>query len=625
VPRIIGVDVGGTFTDVAIHDGDRLIGYKVPTTSDQSVGVASSVDWEEEDLFLHGTTVATNCLLQERGARVALVTDSGFEDLIEIARQDRPSLYDPTVDRPAPLTPRNLRLGHSGDVGDTIRQLLEIDPEYVVVGMLDAYQEPEGEMALAQALGAGLPVPVLGATMVSPEFREYERLATGLLSAYLTPSVSGYLEALTEIVPARRRLVMTSAGGLIPFDHGAADAARLVLSGPAGGVVAAAALGEAHGHQTVISFDMGGTSTDVCRITNGRPFVGSGHRVAGRENRVPSVAVHTIGAGGGSLGWADPGGALRVGPQSAGAVPGPAAYGIGGQTATVTDANLALGHIPPTLSLGGSMAMDVSLALGALGRLGSETGMEPLAVARGMLDVVDSHMEHAIRAVSVEEGIDPRQTTLVAFGGAGGLHATRLARALKIPMVLIPPFSGVFSALGLLLATPRADAARTVMCAELDDNLRGHAESVMNQVRGHYLALYDTPSVDARFGFDCRYVGQSHELEVEAPPDWTAIRQAFEQTHLRHFGFTRPAEPIEVVNVRAAAWGQPPLRWDTVQASPPVGSPNASEGAWMRNSLPPGYRLSGPAVIVEDTSATLLEPGDQMTVLDDGTLEIVVG
>jgi N-methylhydantoinase A len=625
VSRIVGVDVGGTFTDVVVYDGSDVTGFKVPTTPDQSEGVAGSIDWAESDTFLHGTTVATNALLQEQGARVALVTDADFEDLIEIGRQDRPSLYDATVDRPRALVERDSRIGFGGDLSDTIGLLRDADPDIVVVGLLDAYEDQSPELSLVAALSEGLGLPVFGATEVSPEFREYERLATALLSAYLTPSVAGYLERLLRDIPVARCLVMTSAGGLIPFQQGSHDAAHLVLSGPAGGVVAAAALGAAHGHETVISFDMGGTSTDLCRISGGRPAVGAGHRVAGRENRVPSVMVRTIGAGGGSLGWVDPGGALRVGPQSAGAIPGPASYGLGGDVATVTDANVMLGNIPGDLSLGGSMAVDVELASRALNRLGSTLGIDGLTAAQGMLEIVDSHMEHAIRAVSVEEGIDPRDTALVAFGGAGGLHASRLARALGIPKVLIPPHSGVFSALGLLLATPRIDAARTVMAAENQPDLAGHADSVMSTATDRYQALYGTPAPNTRYGFDCRYTGQSHELEVESAPVWPQIRQEFEQDHMRQFGFSRPGEPIEVVNVRAVAWRKPPLAWHQVAAGFHGGSPTAQRDVWRRDTLAPGSELTGPAVIVEDTSATLLEHGDHIAVLDDGTLEIVVG
>jgi N-methylhydantoinase A len=625
VARVIGVDVGGTFTDVAVSVDGLVHGFKVPTTIEQSDGVAGALDWRVDDLFLHGTTTATNALLEERGARVALVTGSGFEDLVEIARQDRPSLYDPGVDRPHPLVARTARVGHDGDTAATLHRLAGIEPEVVVVGMVEGYLDPGAELALAASITKATGVPVVASSQVSPEFREYERIATAVLSGYLTPSVAGYLSTLGERLAVSRRLVMTSAGGLLPFGQGADNAARLVLSGPAGGVVAAAALGSHHGHDSVISLDMGGTSTDVCRITGGVAAVGAGHRVAGRVNRVPSVPVRTIGAGGGSIAWLDPGGALRVGPRSAGAVPGPAAYGQGGLVPTVTDANVMLGNIPSDLALAGLLPLHVGLAGEAIARLARSAGMTTEATALGILEIVDSHMEHALRAVSVEEGADPRDAVLVAFGGAGGLHAGRLARSLQIPKVLVPPLSGVFSAVGLLLAPPRADAARTVMTPEGDPALAGHAAEVVAEAETRFGGLFGTRPMDRVVRFDCRYRGQSHELEIEADPEWSSMRASFEAAHLRHFGFTRPGEPIEVVNVRAVAAGKPPLTWEQVTPRLPEGPPRGGDGTWLRGSLPAGFETTGPSVIVEDSSAVLLEPGDRLLVLADGTLEITHG
>ena len=428
MPGLIGVDVGGTFTDVVVWRDGILTGRKVPTTEEQWQGVAAAVEGSTEDRFLHGTTVATNALLEGKGARLALVTGAGYEDLIEIGRQDRPSLYDSRVDRPTPLVDRTLRLGFTGDMEDLLATLADVKPEAVVVGLLESYLDPTGEREVAHHLRRALDIPVLESSQVSPEFREYERLATTLLSAYLTPAVADYLRALDQVLPMKSRLVMTSSGGLILFSQAPQIAGRLVLSGPAGGAVAAAALGAYHGASMVLSFDMGGTSTDVCRITGGELAVGSGHAVAGRVNRVPSVPIRTIGAGGGSIGWIDPGGALRVGPHSAGASPGPAAYGIGGQEPTVTDANLVTGRIPAGLALAGSVPLHLELSRQALDRIGERIGMKAEAVAEGMLEVVDTHMENALRSVSVEEGADPREGALVAFGGAGGLHAGALAR-----------------------------------------------------------------------------------------------------------------------------------------------------------------------------------------------------
>lgn len=606
--RMIGVDVGGTFTDVVVFDGTSVRGFKVPTTPDQADGVAGALEWGGGDTLLHGTTAATNALLEGRGARVALVTDEGYEDLLEIARQDRPSLYDSSIDRPIPLVHRDDRIGLGDSLDRAVGDVLKRDPEVVVVGLLESYRDATREEEVVAALRQSFEIPVLSATQVSPEFREYERIATGVLSGYLTPSVGHYLGRLAQRLPVFRALVMSSSGGLVPFDKASTMAARLVLSGPAGGVVAAAAVASYHGYHDVLAFDMGGTSTDVCRITGGVPSGDSKHRVAGRVNRVPSVPVRTIGAGGGSVGWLDSGGALRVGPRSAGALPGPAAYGMGGIEPTVTDANLLRGRIPVDLALAGSLKLDLGKARSAVDDLARAAGLSIEATADGMLEIVDSHMEHSLRAVSIEEGSDPRGSVLVAFGGAGGLHATRLARRLGIPKVLIPPLSGVFSALGLLLATPEADAAWTVLLAEGDTRLSGHIKSLVEESESKFLRLFGVACLRSQVSVDCRYVGQSHELEVESAPGWGHLRALFEAAHQRHFGFTRSDQQIEAVNIRSSAFGKPPVRWDQVDG--------------QRSNLPAGTQLEGPSVIAEDTSVLVLETGDRLLVLDDGTLEV---
>lgn len=607
---IIGVDVGGTFTDFVVVNGDGSIdSRKVLTTSDQSEGVMGAVSDIEAITFLHGTTAATNTLLEERGARVALITDEGYEDLLEIARQDRPALYDSAADRPRPLVPRGSRYTDPAQVSNE---------EIVAVTLMESYLDPGPE----RAVSARLDRPYVLSSDVSPEFREYERMATTVLSAYLTPSVAEYLSRLDRHLAAATRLVMTSAGGLVPFVDATAMAGRLVLSGPAGGVVAAAALGEHHGYQSVISFDMGGTSTDVCRITGGVPAVGTSHEVEGRVNRVPSVPIRTIGAGGGSLAWVDEGGALRVGPRSAGADPGPAVYGHGGTELTVTDANVLAGNLPAHLALGGSLKLDVASGEAAAQRLASAAGLDIERAVAGVLEVVDAHMERALAAVSVEEGVDPRESALVAFGGAGGLHASRLARRLGMETVLVPPLSGVFSALGLLLATPRADSARTVMldqgAADLDQALR----AVETEASTSYRRMFGSAHESVALSSDMRYVGQSHELEVEATTDWLILSRRFHDAHRLRFGFAREGEPVEVVNVRATVTGKAPLGWGALPPAASGGSPGARDGIWDRSTLPAGFTIRGPGVIIEDNSATLLEDEDQLTVLTDGTLQI---
>ena len=630
-----GVDVGGTFTDLVIFDGHSVSGRKVPTTSPEDRGVTTALEDQPSDtsIFLHGTTVATNQLLQGNGARVALVTTSGFEDVVEIGRQARPSLYDSFDDRPLPLVPRERRIGYSGDIDAVIDALGATAPDVVAVALVRSYEDPAEERRIADAVRSRLSVPVSVGADVSPPFREFERVATTVLNAYLTPTVSGYLDALDQTLPMESKMVMTSAGALAQFAAGAEAAGRLVLSGPAAGVVAAAELGRAKGFDSVISFDMGGTSTDVCRV-DGIASGGAVHKIGGRVNRVPSLAVHTVGAGGGSIAWADAGGALRVGPRSAGADPGPAAYGIGGTEATITDANLLLGAIPKVLLLGGQVELDADAAHVAIDRLGLTLGLSAEATAAGIIEVVDNHMERALRAVSVEEGADPRESVLVAFGGAGGLHASRLARSLGMRTILVPPLSGVFSALGLLLARPSADLSRTVLLAEGSDRLSAAASELLESARVRFSREHgETPESSAVIA-ETRYVGQSHELAVPLEAGWTELRRSFEQAHHSRFGFVRPDQPVELINIRVEVSGPPPLTWDMLprltNATEPVatttemliGDSYRDVDVWQRADLPSGFGCDGPAVVVERDSAVRLEDGDRLTVHDDGTLEI---
>ncbi len=627
MPRIIGVDVGGTFTDVVVLDEDSLNSHKIPTTRDQAEGVITDMEslrLRTGDVFLHGTTAGTNALLEGSGARTALVTTKGFEDVIEIGRQARPSLYDSFADRPPALVSTHLRFGHDGDLSHLVRLLREEAPEAIAVALVRSHIDSSEEMTLADRFETELEVPVSVGALVSPEFREYERVATTVLDAYLTPALARYLSRLDRSLPAGQRLAMTSSGGLLPFDAAARRAGRLVLSGPAAGVVAATALGRARGYSSVISFDMGGTSTDVCRIDGGGSWARR-EPVAGRVNRVPSLPVRTIGAGGGSLAWVDEGGALRVGPRSAGSDPGPASYGRGGTGATVTDANLVLGRIPPSLPLGGSVELDVGAGRDALQSIGDRLGLEAEAVAEGIIEVVDTHMERALRAVSVEEGADPRDSVLVAFGGAGGLHATRLARSLGIRKTLVPPLSGVFSALGLLLAPPSSDAARTVMLEEHAGGLAMSRNQILASARRVFAADHGHrgPNHDETWA-DVRYVGQSHELSIALEPDWRRLRAEFEHLHQARFGFARPDESIEVVNVRAMVTAPPPITWADVPPLQVRGERRRlASQVVSRGDLGPEDQVEGPAAVIEPDSAVWLEPGDLLTVGEDGTLEIV--
>lgn len=654
----LGIDVGGTFTDVASWDGAAMTVGKVPSTPhDQSEGVmagaGAAVRADAHADLLHGTTVATNALLERRGARTLLVTDAGFESLIEIARQDRPSLYDPFADRARPLAEPGMRLGvelpgtGSDDELDALAASVaaaarDEGAEAVAVCSMYSYADPVVEMALAERLRRELGLPVSASAEVVAEFREYERFSTAVLNAFLSPEVDRYMGSLADRAAKAGFIdeisVMRSSGGLVSLGHASAFPASILLSGPAGGVVAAAALGEQMGCDTLISFDMGGTSTDVCRVRRGRPEVTYNREIAGHACLMPSVAVHTVGAGGGSVAWADAGGALRVGPRSAGADPGPACYGRGGVEATVTDANLMLGRLDPAAKLAGTVALRPDLSLGAFERLGSELSLAPVEAALGVVAVVESHMTHAVRAVSVEQGTDPRDAALMAFGGAGGLHATALARSLEMDGVIVPPYAGVFSAFGLLLSPPRADAAQTVNLTEAArDRLAVAARGLLATARGQIEADSGQPARTAALIVDMRYVGQAHETSVpysEGEP-WDDLCARFHRLHAQRNGFCRPSDPVEAVTVRAEAVGSAALSWadlpefepepgDAGRGSRSVVSPSGSMEArvWWRPALAAGAEVVGPAVIAEGESTTYLAVGERAVVHETGALRI---
>lgn len=538
----VGVDTGGTFTDV-VADGGRIL--KVPSTPHdpgeavRASAAAMSPDGSRPSVLAHGTTVATNALLERSGARVALVTDAGFTDVIEIARQDRPSLYDPWADRPAPLVERELRLGVGGRLGSDGSELEAVGgtdvpdvpaaAEAVAVCLLHSDLDPAHERVVAAALTAR-GFDVSASVDVSPQFREYERTVTTVVNAYLRPTCRSYLTGLADA--ADQVLVMTSAGGLVPIDRGAELPVSLLLSGPAGGVLAAADAAAASGFPDAVTFDMGGTSTDVCLVQGGVPEAAGERSVGGFPIRQPSLDVHTIGAGGGSIAAVDPGGALTVGPRSAGAVPGPACYGTGGTEPTVTDANLVAGRLPAAAELPGIGRLDAAAATEALARAG--------VTADGVLTVVDAAMEEAVRAVSVARGVDPTGLALVAFGGAGPLHACAIADALAMPVVVVPARAGVLSAVGCLGAPRQHDLVRTwpggVEVAGLD--------AARDELGAEALAA--VPGAEVTTSVECRYAGQSHELRVASPVEFSA-------EHERRNGYARPDTPVEVVAIRATA------------------------------------------------------------------------
>jgi N-methylhydantoinase A/oxoprolinase/acetone carboxylase beta subunit len=585
----VGVDTGGTFTDVVGDDGRVL---KIPSTpQDPSLAVADALERVgRPDLLAHGTTVATNALLERRGARVALVTTRGFADVIEIARQDRPALYDQWTDRPEPLVPRELRLEVAGRLDATGAQLEPLPQELptvpagvesLAVCLLHSDLDESQERELTERL-VPLGLPVWRSSQVSPEFREYERTVTTVVSAHLGPTCRDYLARLASM--ADRVLVMTSAGGLVPVDQAAAKPATLLLSGPAGGVQAGAAAAAAAGYPDVITFDMGGTSTDVCLVRDGVPEPAGQRTIGGLPLRLPALDIHSIGAGGGSIARIDPGGALAVGPQSTGADPGPACYGRQDTTATVTDADLVAGRIPEGTDFPGIGPLDDRAARRAL----DHGAMD----AEGVIEVVDAAMEQALRVVSVQRGVDPRSLALVAFGGAGPLHACALAEALDMAAVVVPPRAGVLSAVGLLCSPRQADVVRSWPTPGSVDGL-ARALSELARHAADAVATDEGADVVVETAVDCRYAGQSHELTVGSPEEFPA-------EHRRRNGFSRPGAPVEVVALRARATAPAPF---TVED---LGRPPSRQPA------------RGPCVVAEPDCTLWIPDGWRADVAADG-------
>ena len=524
----LGVDVGGTFTDAALVADGEVRTAKVPTAERQEESVlaaVAAVGADDVERFTHGTTVATNALLERTGAQTAFLATAGFEHLLHVRRQNRAHLYRLCAAHPEPLVPIEdchgvrERIGPDGVVEPLdLDSLPELDAEAVAVCLLFSFRDPSHERAVADEIARRLPgAHIVASHEVSPEFREYERASTTAADAYLGPRLAGYLRALGgRCVDAGlpEPLVMRSSGGVASLEEVAAHASWALLSGPAGGVVGAARIAEQAGFADALAFDMGGTSTDVCLISGGAAERSLERTIAGFPIRLPSVDVHTVGAGGGSIAWVDAGGALRVGPESAGARPGPACYGLGGERPTVTDANLVLGRIPDELA--GGLRLDTAGAERALG------GLDPADV----VEVVNAEMLRALRLVSVERGRDPRELALVAFGGAGPLHACELADGLGVSTVLVPHAAGVLSALGLAVGDERRD-----------------------HVRSEVRPLADVGELPTEGEADLRYRGQSFELSVPLGP---RLVDRFHELHEARYGYADRERPLELVAVRTA-------------------------------------------------------------------------
>ncbi len=676
----VGVDTGGTFTDfVWLDDDGRLQAYKrLSSPQDPAIAILSGVQLlgvPQDASVVHGSTVATNALLERRGARTALITTAGFADILAIGRQNRPGLYDLVPRKPEPLIPRewryevNERVTARGEVrtpldreslAPILTQMAEEGIESVAVCLLFSFLYPEHEQLILEATekwfnekkrdleSASADIHISLSSEVLPEYREYERTATTVINAYVAPLMGRYLSKLDVGLGRRHLTVMQSNGGIISAATAGKIAARTVLSGPAGGVVGARHIAGLAGYEALITFDMGGTSTDVALCPGQLPTTARGE-IAGLPLRLPIIDIHTVGAGGGSLAYVDAGHALHVGPQSAGADPGPACYGrlaIDPQPeradqdfnlrATTTDANLILGRLDRMNFLGGEMLLDLDAARSEMLLLATRMGVKSAEEAAwGVIQVANATMERAIRRISVERGHDPRQFALVAYGGAGPLHACELAQNLQIPTVLVPIVPGVLSALGMLVAAPTKDYSQTVMreVVSVDKHLDGWLEAKFDAMAERAVAEmlaegFTAVSIIRQQSLDMRYVGQSHELTI--PYEKDDIVFAFHTAHAKRFGYQRPDVQVEIVTLRLSVVvpvQPPPLKKETFVAenidTAVVGKKSVwFEGEWWpailydRGKLRPDHQFSGPAVVFQYDSTTVIPPHWQASVDD---------
>ena len=655
IPTVVAVDTGGTFTDVLLLAGGRLRSLKLlstPADPSEAVleGLRQILDVGEREanggfVLLHGSTVATNALLERKGARVKLVTNSGFEDVLEIGRQNRPQLYALVGHRPPPLVDREDRHGIRGRIGPDGEVIEGLDPaelealpellagaESVAVVLLHSYANPSHEESVADAL-AKLDVPLSVSVRLLPEYREYERTSTTVVNAYIAPRISAYLRRLAGEAGARRVSIMGSNGGSLPVDRAAQEPVHMVLSGPAGGVVGALAWARRAGYEDIITFDMGGTSTDVS-LCPGAPLHTREFEIGGQPVAIPVIDIHTVGAGGGSLARIDPGGALRVGPESAGADPGPICYGKGGSGVTVTDAHVWLGRLPADAFLGGERTLDRSAVEPHLREIAGGLGVSLEVAAEGILEVADAAMERALRVISVERGHDPAEFTLVAFGGAGGLHAAHLAERLGTRGAIVPPRPGLLSAYGMLAAEVTQEVSRTVLISTASAGAHESVESVFTELAQAAVTAMEEEGVPGdrlvvRHWVDARYEGQSFELRVPGE-DWDT---RFHALHERRYGYQRTETPVEAVTLRAVASAPgPPLDVERIPhrgAAPTIQRTRAyMEGEWAdvdrvwRDDLNPNQTLDGPALVLEYSSTTWIPRGWGLTVDEWGNLHI---
>lgn len=636
----VGVDTGGTFTDIVVLDDGQLRTHKVlstPAAPEQAIiaGLqALGVDAAGLQL-VHGTTVATNAVLEGRGARTAFITSHGFGDTLTVARQTRPRLYDLAPEPISAPVPPELCLETGGRVtpdGTTLEPLddaalaelaatiARLQPEAVAISLLFSFVDEDAEKRIEAALPRNL--FVARSSMVLPEYREYERAVATWLNARLGPLMQHYLDALRAALPHAHITVMQSSAGTVDAAVAARRAVHLLLSGPAGGVLGAARVGALAGTPSLLTFDMGGTSTDVA-LVDGAPRLTTEATLGGLPVPVPMVDMHTIGAGGGSIAWCDAGGAMQVGPHSAGADPGPACYGNGGVEATVTDAHVVLGHFPERGALAGSLQLDRDAAYAAVAALGERLGLDPLQAATGILRVADEHMAQALRVISVERGEDPAEYALFPFGGAGGLHVCALAERLGMSRALFPTNAGVLSALGMLAAAPVRTVSRTRVGAlvemdatELETQLTELRADAVEDLATEGIVAGDVVCTDT---LDLRYRGQSHTLEIPWSAALSETVDAFHRAHEHRYGHCLDL-PVELVTLRVRAEAPAPTlalpeRPEGNDASP-VGTQRVhgceqEVRVYRMSALVRGQRLQGPALVAADDSTLWLTAGWQ--------------
>ncbi len=672
---VLGIDTGGTFTDFVLIDEARgtVATAKVPSTPGNpaaaiGAGLARLDGIEAVRRVVVGTTVATNAILERRGPTVVYVTNRGFEDVPFIARMDKARIYDLHWQKPKPLVLRRHCFGiggrfdrhgrevaalEAGDLDELALRLAAFAGEEVAVAVccLFAYLDGSHERRAAEAIRAALPQAHLSLShQVSPLWREYERASTTIADAFVKPVVSRYVQGVGKVLRERmgqsRWNLLASNGGYLRADQAERRPAQLLLSGLAGGVIGGRYYAELADRRRAFTLDIGGTSTDIGLILEGgQQYAAEFDIDFGVPVTIPCVAVRTIGAGGGSIAWIDKGGLLHVGPRSAGAEPGPMAYGRGGAEPTVTDANLVLGRLDPDNFLGGAMKLDPAAAREGLARLGRSLSLSAEAAALAVVRTVDENMANAIRLIAVERGLDAREFALIAFGGAGPLHARAVAERLGMATVIVPPHPGLCSAFGAAIAEARVDRVQTVFAdsetadvAALGAALRRLREEALAELR----LSVDAPEPAVRSSADMRYAGQNYELEVPLPEDvldehaWRALMARFAETHSRQYGFCLPGEPVELINLRVTAL-RPERRRGFADLSPGAGRTRASRPVWFdpagaadchihpRALLAPGERLAGPAIIEETDSTTVLHPGDRLAVGKAGLLEIELG